>query len=75
MENTDSRKNSNDTLMGKWLKMKRGEWTVVSDTDLDDMGELLTTTPDEDMFFSRCISIPNPRRLGILDKYLAKVKY
>jgi len=59
------KQNPERVVREKTERIRRGERVVVSDSDLDKMSEL-----DGD-FMNHVASLPNPDRLGILDKYVA----
>lgn len=61
-------------VVEKWNKMKSGEWVVTNDAELAEIEKMVIGTPDEDLFYERSVSILNPERCGLRDKYKATVK-
>ncbi len=63
------------SLQHKWKRMKQGDKVVTNDAELDLLAKLVEGTEDADLFFGKLVSIPNPLRCGVLDSYVAWVKY
>jgi hypothetical protein len=62
-------------LATKWTEIKQGLRPVLSDKDLDDLASHFDSpcanATDANLFFKRCGTLPNPKRCGVLDVYVA----
>lgn len=62
--------------LDKFKRMKAGERVVTNDKQLDILSAHFTAHDGDDanIYFRSVVSKPNPKRVGILDQYVAWIK-
>lgn len=61
------------SALHKFEQMKTGQTVITNDTELNLLSDYFVEHdgPDADLYFANCASVPNHKRVGILDQYVA----
>ena len=62
--------------LAKWEEMKAGKRVIASDHTLDALDEHFKNNdgPEADLYCGSVASLPNPKRVGVLDEYIVWLK-